>query len=309
MIISVFEMILPLVAAFGLGIVAKKTSMIDTAGCNALKAVLSKIIITVVLFDAMLFADYEPSTALIAIFSLMAHIVLFLLGFATRKFLPSRKQYFPFAVSTWEGGTLGIPLCMMIFGKSGMAKMAILDIGCAIPIFTMIIPYLQSMEGGKPSGRQIVKNTFSTPTFDAVILGVILGISGFGKVLSNSSVFSVYRTLVSSITGSCTFLILFTVGFGFKLQSKMIKDVLITVFIRLGSFLLVFGSVYAILVLSMPLSREWLGVFIIGATMPTSFGLMAYGKFTDNEDYMAGVISLATIINLAACVLVKIFLI
>lgn len=305
MIYSLSEMLLPIIIAFAIGYSAKKKGWMDNRGCETLKTLLTRIILPVTLFNAMLFSDYSKKTIVLIITPFVIFSAIFAATCLLKKVLPARSKYFSFAISSWECGSLGVPLTAMLLGQSMVGKIAVMDFGQAIFLFAIQIPLLQVMEGGKPSARQMLKIVFSSPSFDGILLGAVLGICGFAPVLQSSSWMGTYTTLVNGITGSLGFLIIFTVGYGFELKHELLKDILVTVIIR--TFLFALGCLLLSLVVFrfIPYSKEMLKMFIIAFSLPTSFGIVSFGRFEGNKEYVSGVISVSTLI----CLVVFIFLV
>ena len=55
MILSVIEMILPIAIAFTIGIIIRKNNLMDNNGSAAIKTIVSKFLLPVILFNAFLF--------------------------------------------------------------------------------------------------------------------------------------------------------------------------------------------------------------------------------------------------------------
>lgn len=307
MIYSVLEILLPIVAGFATGVLAKKKTLIDEKGFTGLKSIISNILIPVSLFNAMLFSSYSLDTAIIIVTICLTMYAIFGIGMLTRRFVPGRKQYYPVAVSTWEGGSMGIPLAALALGSTGMAKMALFDFGHAFFLFIFVVPYLQILDGEKPTVKNVVKTVFTAPMFDAILLGSILGIFGFGDWLKSSNFYGTYNALVNNISGSSGFLIILTVGYSFRIDRKNLKEILKTTIARIIVWPLAGLAAAWVVFRFIPYDAELVKVFIIAFTLPTSFGLLTFAKMEGNVDYISGVISMTTIVSFIAFALLVIF--
>lgn len=305
MSISIIKTILPLLIAFGTGKLFAKTGIINDDGCATLKAVLSKIMIPVILLDSMLFSEYSSKTLILIIVAIFSHSLIFGLACLLKRFLPSREKYFPFFVSSWEGGSLGIPLCLMLLGQQSSGLMAILDFGQTILLFILIVPVLQVTENEKPNFKKLLKIIITSPCFDAIVIGAILGVIGLGNIIKSSSVLEIWQTTVSSVTGSTGFLVMLTIGYGFKLKKSLLKDIAVSSLFRI--FVFAIGGAFTILVMKLFSSMDEIlfKTILIAYSLPTSFGLFSMGKFTKNEDYMSAGISFYTIITIISFLIIS----
>jgi len=90
-----------------------------------------------------------------------------------------------------------------------------------------------------------------------------------------------------------------TVGYNFKISRENFKDILVSSIVRIILFSITGVIVAFILFSFLPFDRELLKIIILAFTLPTSYGLLIFGKFPKNEDYICGVISLTTLVSLA----------
>ena len=105
MILSVIEMILPIAIAFSIGILMRRKNMMSDSGSAAIKTIVSKFMLPVILLNAFMFADYSKDSMAIIIVFFLAVLAEFGLGFLMRRFIPDRAKYFPFVFATIEGGS------------------------------------------------------------------------------------------------------------------------------------------------------------------------------------------------------------
>ena len=87
-------------------------------------------------------------------------------------------------------------------------------------------------QGIKTSGKQLVKNAFSSPIFVALIIGLIVGVIGVMSGFVNSSVGQVYIAVKDLVTAPVSAMILLCVGYEFKLERDTIGVCIKTVLAR-----------------------------------------------------------------------------
>lgn len=308
MLISVIEMILPLAIAFSIGILLRKKNMMDDNGSAAIKTIVSKFMLPVILLNAFMFADYSRDSMAIIIVFFLAMIAEFGIGFLLKRFIPERAKYFPFVFATIEGGSIGYPLLGMLYGTRGTSDMAIIDVAHTVFLFMIVIPIMQVVDGNDADFRKILRNAVLSPTFLAMVLGIALGLLGVDTWLTNSSINNIYQSTVSFLSDPAGMLILITLGFDLSLRADLRKAVLFTVFTR-------FAVMSAFCVLScliifhfIPYSKETMVALILAFSLPGSYAIPMFGKFEGHRDYVSTTISFSTLLTLLVFVGLTIYI-
>ena len=298
MILSVIEMILPIAIAFSIGILMRKKNMMSDSGSAAIKTIVSKFMLPVILLNAFMFADYSKDSMAVIIVFFLAVLAEFGLGFLMRRFIPDRAKYFPFVFATIEGGTIGYPLLAMLYGTRGTSDMAIIDVAHTVFLFLIVIPILQSVDGSDGDFRKILKNAVLSPTFLAMVIGIILGLLDVDKLISNSPVNSIYQSTVSFLSNPAGLLILITLGFDLSLREDLRKSVLFTIFTRFAA-MWAFCAVSCLIIFRfIPYSKETMVALILAFSLPGSYAIPMFGKFEGHRDYVSTSISFSTLVTL-----------
>ena len=298
MILSVIEMILPIAIAFSIGILMRKKNMMSDSGSAAIKTIVSKFMLPVILLNAFMFADYSKDSMAIIIVFFLAVLAEFGLGFLIRRFIPDRAKYFPFVFATIEGGTIGYPLLAMLYGTRGTSDMAIIDVAHTVFLFLIVIPILQSVDGSDGDFRKILKNAVLSPTFLAMVLGIALGLLDVDKLISNSPVNSIYQSTVSFLSNPAGLLILITLGYDLSLREDLRKSVLFTIFTRFAA-MWAFCAVSCLIIFHfIPYSKETIVALILAFSLPGSYAIPMFGKFEGHRDYVSTSISFSTLVTL-----------
>ena len=298
MILSVIEMILPIAIAFSIGILMRRKNMMSDSGSAAIKTIVSKFMLPVILLNAFMFADYSKDSMAVIIVFFLAVLAEFGLGFLMRRFIPDRAKYFPFVFATIEGGTIGYPLLAMLYGTRGTSDMAIIDVAHTVFLFLIVIPILQSVDGSDGDFRKILKNAVLSPTFLAMVIGIILGLLDVDKLISNSPVNSIYQSTVSFLSNPAGLLILITLGYDLSLREDLRKSVLFTIFTRFAA-MWAFCAVSCLIIFRfIPYSKETMVALILAFSLPGSYAIPMFGKFEGHRDYVSTSISFSTLVTL-----------
>ena len=298
MLNSVIEMILPLAIAFSIGILMRKKNLMNDNGSAAIKMIVSKFMLPVILLNAFMFADYSKDSLAVIIVFFLAVLAEFGIGFLLRRFIPERAKYFPFVFATIEGGTIGYPLLAMLYGTRGTSDMAIIDVAHTVFLFLIVIPILQVVDGSDADFRKILKNAALSPTFIAMVLGIALGLLGLDTRISNSSFNNIYRTTVSFLSDPAGLLILITLGYDLSLRADLRRSVLFTIITRFAA-MWAFCAVSCLIIFRfIPYSKETMVALILAFSLPGSYAIPMFGKFEGHRDYVSTAISFSTLVTL-----------
>ena len=298
MLLSVIEMILPIAIAFSIGILMRKKNLMGDSGSAAIKTVVSKFMLPVILLNAFMFANYSREALAVIIVFFLAMLAEFGLGFLMRRFIPERAKYFPFVFATIEGGTIGYPLLAMLYGTRGTSDMAIIDVAHTVFLFMIVIPILQLTDGNNADFGKILKNAVLSPTFLAMVAGIILGLLGVDELISNSSINNIYRSTVSFLSDPAGMLILITLGFDLSLRADLRKSVFFTIFTRFAA-MAAFCVVSCLIIFRfIPYSKDTMVALILAFSLPGSYAIPMFGKFEGHRDYVSTTISFSTLLTL-----------
>ena len=298
MLISVIELILPILIAFLLGVMMRKLNLMDDHGCAAIKKIVSTILLPVILLNAFLFADYSKDSMAIIIVFFIAMIIQFALGFWMRRFVPERAKFFPFVFATIEGGTIGYPLLAMLYGARGTSDMAIIDVAHTVFLFLIVIPIMQAADGGEKDFKKMLKNAVLSPTFLAMVIGNALGLLDLDKVIANSAAVGIYQSVISFLTDPAAMLIILTLGYDISVRKDLLKPVVVTSLLRFTSMAVLCVLSCLVIFRFIPYSKETLVALIMAFSLPVSYAVMVFGKFEGHRDYVSTTISFTTILTL-----------
>lgn len=148
MVLQVVQMVLPIVVLLGLGMVCRRKKVFDMNGLAGLKAVVGGICLPAVLFNAFFTAHYSAAVALIFVLVYVGFGLVLGLGFALRKLAAPHGKFFPFLLTSAEGGMLGYALYGVLMGEqSGFAAV---DLGQTVFAYTAFWASWPSPTGASP---------------------------------------------------------------------------------------------------------------------------------------------------------------
>lgn len=232
-ILLVFRQIIPVLLLIFLGHVIRTKNFLSEKTIEEVKKLVVNITLPCLLFIS--FLSIEIKFSYTAIFVLMFFFCLFMIFYG--RFLKARfhieHEYFPFLVTGFEYGMLGVGLFGSAYGLENIGYLAIMDLGHELFIWFIFVSLLLSKRNGTQDIKQSIRNFLKSPVIIAIFLGIFLNLTGLGKFLYD---FTITEAVISTIKllGQLTIpLILLVVGYGIHFQKSFLKDLPVLLIARL----------------------------------------------------------------------------
>lgn len=287
----IFTKIVPVLLMILIGFSCRKFKIISEEGINGLKILATDFMLPVLLFHTLATTVYTRQTAL-TIGVMFLHLCLaFVLGMIGRKRFPALGVFLPFIVSTFEGGMLGYPLYMVLFGEAQLSNIATLDIANTIFTFTIYLAFLTSQVNGSFALKDMARNVLHSKVFWGVLLGIILGTTGVFNAFLNTAIGQTYDACQQMLTSAISAIILIVVGYGLSFQKSVLAQCMRGIFARM-----VISA--ALLCLTMFLLRpvmnapEKIAALILYTFLPPTFVVPTYAKTERETQLLSTTISL-----------------
>lgn len=295
------RVMLPIIVMLVMGFILQKTQFINEAGMNGVKTYLVRIALPVTIFHAMATADLSGQTAVIIATMFLVLSVAMVIGFLLRPLIAEPyKKYVPFLITIFEGGMLTYPLYQNLCGEDKLVNVVIVDIAGCIFGFGIFFGILSLVEKGtKFSLKAMAKVAIMSPTFDAVVLGLVCNMTGIMRLLLASPVADSYLAVKELIVAPLTAFILLYVGYSLRIENKLLGVCLKTLVLRMIVWAVLGAAVIFILRDTMQ-DRYMLAAFLIMfATSPT-FSLPGFVEDKDAAGYFAMTTSMYVIVTIIA---------
>ena len=301
-ILTILQIIAPIFAAVGLGIVARRKGMMTPQEVRGLQQFVMKIGLPCVIFNSCLTADIgaESLTSMV----LVIPSVLFGTLWAFR----ARKKNFPYhnlpqLFTAQETGMLGIPLFLILFGADQAYRMGVLDLAQAVTAYPTIA-ILSAAAESNPSPKSILKNVLTSPLLIMSALGLALNVSGIGTWMDGIGVRNVITECTGFLAQPVSAMMIFAVGYNFSLT----RDNRAMIF-RLSAihflYFAAWGLLIQVILLLLPnvdSMTRW--ALVMYCTLPASYLAPTLGRSQEDFTVASGVCSLLTIPALAVfCVM------
>ncbi len=297
MVLSILQMVLPVLVTFGLGYLCKRKKVFGDQGLAGLKAVVGNITLPAVLFFAFFTAEYSGRIALLFAMVFISCVLGLLLGFALRRFVKPYGKFLPFLVTNFEGGMLGYALFGLLY--AGQTQIfAMVDIGQTFCAFTVFLAALKATGGESVRVKALARNMASNVVFLCITLGAVLGALGVGEWLLATAAGAIIDDVIRFIAAPTSALILLIVGYELSFQKALLVPVAKTIALR---FLVMYTllAVGAWLVFSIiPFEKPLFVAMLLAYSMPAPFIIPLYADVTGHAEYISTTLSVQTLLSI-----------
>ena len=307
MVLEIFKLIVPITAMLLIGMAARKWHWFEPAGAQAFRSIIGKVMLPAVLLDAFLFADYSTDILVIGGMVLLWMLLALGAGYLVKPLMKEHNTYLPFLTTADEVGMLGYSLISLLFGSAGVASMAMGDLGHTFFVFAIAVPLLQAVNGRKTTVKDILSSLVHSYPLDAMMIGIILGVAGVGRMIDGSPAGVIYHAAIDMISGPTTALILISLGYELSFRKDIMKAVVKAYAIRLVVMAAV-GALCTFLIFRfVPYNKMLMTAMLLLVTLPPSFSISMFGDLGEESEFIATTMSFGTLLSLIFYIGVSVF--
>lgn len=293
---EVLPIIAPVFVALFLGYLSKRRNIISHEGIEGMKSLVMNFALPAVMIGAFYNIDVEANMLIVVGTMFLCGLLGLLAGKLIKKFILKKQELLPFIVTSYETGMIGYGLYLMLFPAEHLSNFALIDLGEALFVFTIYINLLNARKGmGK---KESLKDMLKTPITWALIIGIILGASGLGRMLDASPVGPAVAETLNYIGAPVGILMLFVVGYGLNFKREYMKDAALTALIRLVIMLGLFFVATAITFSILPVSEYLFWGFALVFALPGPFIIPLFVKNEKESAYVSTSLALYTVITI-----------
>jgi predicted permease len=302
---KILEMALPVFIMLGLGYLCKARQIFDENGLQGLKSFISNITLPVVLFNAFLNAEYNVKTVALFVLIYIGYLIAVAVGFLLKKWIKGSSPFLPFLLASAEGGMLGYALYGLIVGaQTGFAAV---DLGQTVFAYTAFLALLKMTDGKKATVQSLLGNMFSNKCFLGMLLGIICGATGLGKIVLNSAAGGIVTSVISMITAPTSALVLIVVGYELNMKKSLLKKVAQTVVFRLVIMIVLLIGVSWIVTALFGYDKELQVALMVLYALPAPFIIPMFADLGEDSEYVSTTLSLNTVITMILFVFISYF--
>ena len=297
-ILSIAQVVTPILAAVVLGMIARRKQLMTAQEVRGLQQFVMKFGLPCVIFNSCLTADIGAESLTSMVLVIPSVLIGTLWAFRARKRnLPYHNL--PQLFTAQETGMLGIPLFMILFGTGEAYRVGILDMTQALVCYPTLA-ILTARTGDTPSPAQILRNVATSPFLLCSLGGLFLNLTGIGTFLDNIGIGRVITASTSFLAQPVSAMMIFSVGYNFSLDTRNRGIILRIAALRIAFFGLFGLAVQGLLLLIPgvdPLTRWSLLLFSL---LPASYLAPGLGRSQKDLTMASGVCSVTTLFTLLA---------
>lgn len=232
--VRILNQALPILLLITLGYWTRHRKFLAETTIEELRKIVVNLALPAVLFVS--FLNIELKISYLALFGIifLLCILMFLLGLGLKKLMNIRITYFPYLITGFEYGMLGISLFGAAYGLEKIGYIAVTDLGHEIFIWFVFLPLLLIQRDGAQNPKTVVRSFLSAPVVIAILVSLLFNIAGGRAWLYELPVTGALMTVFKFLGNLTVPLILMIVGYGIQINPARLKDVFVVVLIRLG---------------------------------------------------------------------------
>ena len=154
---------------------------------------------------------------------------------------------------TCEGGSVALPLYIALVGAEHAVNIITFDVAGILINFGLVPALITRQTSKDVAFLPMAKRIITAPFIIAVILGILVNMSGLYQWLMENELHRIYDGTMNMAMTPIASIILFTLGYGFHLRTAQLKPLLALTVVRLvlcgaivGAFFLLFPELMAV---------------------------------------------------------------
>ena len=212
----------------------RKHSLFSSETVDNIKKFIVNFSLPAVLFTSFLDIAFEWNYLVLMGLVFILCLLLYFYGRLTKHVFQQPWVYFPFLLTGFEFGMLGLSLFGSAYGLENFGKMAILGVPHEFFIWFVYVTLLVRETSPLPSVGSLLKSFISSPVIIAIFASILLNLTGLASWLINAYFADGLFNVIGLLAGLTAPLILLVVGYDIKIRRDNIKSSLLVVLLRLG---------------------------------------------------------------------------
>lgn len=225
--------IVPILLLLALGNFIRARRMLSFETVEELKGLVVNVALPAVLFMAFLEMRMERAYLGLFLVILLICLAMLLYGYILRRALSIRFGYYPFLMTGFEFGMVGISLFGSAYGLANLGYIAIVDLSHELFIWFVLVTMLTARRDGVSNVAGTLGSFIRSPLIIGIVSAIVLNLAGLGET---------FRTWPGTAAIAQTFgllgdllipVILIIIGYGMGLSLRGIRDAAAVVITRL----------------------------------------------------------------------------
>ncbi|MBE2272504.1 MAG: hypothetical protein IAE80_29990 [Anaerolinea sp.] len=298
----IINRVLPIFLLIGIGYWIRRSSFLPEQTIDDLRKIVVNLALPSVLLISFLGIELQPAYLLIFVTLFLVNVLLLILGRWLRVRLNIPHPYFPFLITGFEYGMLGVSLFGSAYGLENLGYIAVIDLGHELFIWFVFLAFLLVRRDGLNRPGQLIGAFFRSPVIIGILAGLILNLLGLRAWLYESAVTGGIMATLDFLSKLTIPSMLIIIGYSIRFDTSAVRAAGTVIGVRLALMLPVIALLTAVLIRDLlNLDRGFEAALFTLLILPPPFIVPLYMP-TDQPDerrYVNNVLMLHTVVSLA----------
>ncbi|HMM29200.1 MAG TPA: hypothetical protein PKD46_13035 [Aggregatilineaceae bacterium] len=231
---EIINRVLPIFLLIGLGAWIRRSQFLPERAIDDLRKIAVNLALPSVLFVSFLQIEMRSTYLVVFVVVGALNIALYALGVTLRRRLSVPHPYFPFLMTGFEYGMLGVSLFGSAYGLENIGYIAVADLGHELFIWFIFLALLLMKRDGLNHPAQLVNAFFRSPVIVAILAGIALNLLGAEEFLYEQPITGGLMATLGFLSALTIPLILIIVGYGIRLDRASLREAALVVAVRLA---------------------------------------------------------------------------
>ncbi|MGE4455168.1 MAG: AEC family transporter [Sphaerochaeta sp.] len=295
--------VVPLLLLFLLGYFLQHVRFFTTESLSHVKRIVSDLALPALLFQAFSSIELESRYLILVVLVFAVCLLMLLLGRIIGKLIQIDSPYVPFLMTGFEMGMFGYAVFVSFQGEEHLGKIALVDLGQVIFVFTILMALMIKHRDGTAKGSELLRRIVTSPVMVAIIAG--LTTSFISPHIAPSPFWNALAESIDLLAGLTVPLIAITIGYGIHIKKALLGMSLKTIIAR-RVLLLFFALLLNALVVDrlLGMDKMYQVALMVMFLTPPPFVISIFMRSDERHesDYVDNTLSLDTLVSLVAVV-------
>lgn len=214
----IINRVLPILFLIGLGAWIRRNHFVAESTIEDLRKIVVNFALPAVLFISFLNIELELTYFVVFVTLYLLCVTLFGFGRWFQRQIDAPYEYFPFMMTGFEYGMLGVSLFGSAYGLDKIGYIAVVDLGHEIFIWSFFLALLLAKRDGIRRSADLIGAVFRSPVMVAIMAGIAFNIIGARDFLYERAVAGAFIATFEFLSNLTIPLILVIVGYGIRLD-------------------------------------------------------------------------------------------
>jgi len=303
--VEIVNRVLPILLLLFLGYWMRRSAFFDEALVEGLRKIVVNLALPSVLFLSFLQVELKLSYVAVFVTVFLLCVALYALARPLGARLAPEHPYFPFLMTGFEYGMLGISLYGSAYGLENLGSFAVIGVGHELFIWFVFLPLLLRARDGRQRPSDLIRAFLSAPVILAILAGIGLNLLGLKEALPVWPVTGGVLAAMGFLGNVTAPLILLIVGYGIQLDRSRLGEAAQVVAVRLGLLIPTALLLNAVLIrglLGLGQGFETAVFTLLILPPPFIIPLFMRQDLPDEKRYVNNVLMLYTVVSVAVFV-------